>query len=108
MNKQIEEMTKIICQMYRREKEKKCAGVQDCDCKCLQYNRCEALFNMGYRKTTDVAREIFAELETVLYKIVKPSIRAVGIVETKIMDGFHIRIEDYNAIKKKYESEGEE
>lgn len=56
----------------------------------------------------DVAREIFEELETVLYKIAKPSIRADGILETKIMDGFHIRIEDYNAIRKKYESEGAE
>jgi hypothetical protein len=52
MNKerQIEEMTKITCQMYRRDQEKKCAGVQECDMKCLQYQRCEALYNMGYHR----------------------------------------------------------
>lgn len=47
---QIEEMTKITCQMYRRDQEKKCAGVQECDMKCLQYQRCEALYNTGYHK----------------------------------------------------------
>lgn len=60
--KQIEEMAKITCQMYRREEAKKCAGVQNCDCKCLQYNRCEALYNLGYRKASEVAREIIKDL----------------------------------------------
>ena len=62
--KQIEEMAKITCQMYRRDKEKKCAGVQECDMKCLHYQRCEALYNAGYRKTSDIAREIFEELKS--------------------------------------------
>lgn len=48
--KQIEEMTKITCSMYCRDKEKKCAGIQECDMKCLHYQRCEALYNAGYRK----------------------------------------------------------
>ena len=54
-DKQIEEMAIITCQMYRREQEKKCAGVQECDMKCLHYQRCEALYNLGYRKASDVA-----------------------------------------------------
>lgn len=33
--KQIEEMTKITCSMYCRNRDKKCAGVQECDMKCL-------------------------------------------------------------------------
>ncbi len=52
--KQIEEMAKTTCQMYRRDKEKKCAGVQECDMKCLHYQRCEALYNAGYRKQSDL------------------------------------------------------
>lgn len=68
--KQIEEMAKITCQMHRREKEKKCAGVQECDCKCLQYNRCEALYNLGYRKASDVAREIMQEVRQALLNMI--------------------------------------
>lgn len=48
--KQIEEMAKITCSMYCRDKEKKCANVQECDMKCLHHQRCEALYNAGYRK----------------------------------------------------------
>lgn len=47
---QIEVLTKITCDMYRRNYDKKCAGVQECDMKCLQYQRCEALYNIGYRR----------------------------------------------------------
>ena len=110
MNKQIEEMAKIIHEAKMNDIIAKVTGdIEDLiDCPPMNVSVAEALYNAGYRKASDVAREIFAELETVLYKIVKPSIRAVGIVETKIMDGFHIRIEDYNTIKKKYESEGED
>ena len=53
--KQIEEMAKLTCQMYCRGKEKKCAGVQECDCKCLHYNRCEAAYNFGFRKQSEEA-----------------------------------------------------
>lgn len=52
---QIEEFTKITCDMYRRDYEKKCAGVQECDMKCLQYQRCEALYNIGWRKVPENA-----------------------------------------------------
>lgn len=50
MKEQIEEITKITCPSYHRNKEKKCAGFQECDMKCLHYQRCEALYNAGYRK----------------------------------------------------------
>lgn len=55
MNKeiQIEQMTKITCQMFCGDKEKKCAGVQVCDMKCLHYQRCEVLYNAGYRKRSE-------------------------------------------------------
>ena len=57
--KQIEEMTKITCSMYCRDKEKKCVGVQECDMKCLQYQRCETLYNAGYRKQSEGEWEKF-------------------------------------------------
>ena len=49
----------------------------------------EELYNAGYRKAQDVAREIFAEIEDVLNNI-----------------GYFDEI-DFKALKKKYESEGE-
>ena len=65
--KQIEEMTKLTCQMYCRGRDKKCGGVQDCDCKCLHYNRCEALYNAGYRKQSENTIELPCKVGTTLY-----------------------------------------
>ena len=42
---QIRELTILTCDMYCRNKEKKCAGIQECDMKCLQYNRCENVYD---------------------------------------------------------------
>ena len=53
MEKQIDEMTRITCPAYHRNKEKKCGGFNECDMKCLQYKRSEALYNAGYRKIPD-------------------------------------------------------
>ena len=47
---QIEQMARITCQMYCRQYEKRCAGVAECDYKCLHYQRCEALYDAGYHK----------------------------------------------------------
>lgn len=52
--KQIEEMARITCQMYCRQYEKRCAGVEECNYKCLHFQRCEALYNAGYRKHSEV------------------------------------------------------
>ena len=50
----------------------------------------------------EVAREIFEEIETVLCRSVYPKVNANGtITSTRSMD-WHIRCDDYNAIKKKY------
>ena len=54
------------------------------------------------RIKADTAREIFEEIETVLYSVAVPTIRADGRIGGKTLDGLHIRIEDYNTIKKKY------
>lgn len=63
-DKQIEEMAKDLC---------------DIDCKGMKCNVCdsygceyrmqaEALYNAGYRKSTDLAEEIFAEIEVLIEK----------------------------------------
>lgn len=51
----------------------------------------------------EVAREIFAEIESVLFHtLIVPTVTKFGIIENKKIDGLHIRIEDYNKIKKQY------
>ena len=95
MNKQIEQMARVTCQMYTRQYEKRCAGVGECDYKCLHYQRCEALYDMGYRKASDVAREIIGEIEKI-NKQYRTTIASV-IIGQKLAE-----------LKKKYESEGEE
>ena len=53
-DKQIEEMVKTL-------------STCECDClnckSCYSWELCEALYNAGYRKAEDVAREIFEEIE---------------------------------------------
>ena len=48
--KQIEQMARITCQMYTPQYDKRCAGVGECDYKCLHYQRCEVLYATGYHK----------------------------------------------------------
>lgn len=87
--KQIEEMAKVLKGMDRLDEAK--FGFYE------SYAR--AIYNAGYRKTSDLAEEIFAEIETSL-----------------MIESFHggevyyaIRAEDYLHYKKKYtESEKEE
>ena len=49
---EIIELTKRTCNAYRRQEplDRTCGGFQECDCKCLQYNRCEAVYDAGWRK----------------------------------------------------------
>ena len=95
MNKQIEEMAEAI--------------FQNCQCG-LFFSEAEKIADFvinkqGYRKSTDVAREIFAELETVLCYKVHPVVDRDGFIHTIRTNDMRIRLEDFHAIKKKYESE---
>lgn len=103
--KQIEEMAKITCSMYCRNKEKKCANVQECDMKCLHHQRCEALYNAGYRKQGEVVKEFFDEIE----KLVSANKKTVGCA-TYEETIFYIEdfIEDLAELKKKYTGEKED
>ena len=58
MEKQIEEMTKDLCDIQ-------CKGMKCnvCDSYGCEYRmQAEALYNAGYRKASEVAEEIFAEI----------------------------------------------
>ena len=48
--KQIEEMAITTCSLYRAYLEKACAGNVECYFNCHHYDRCEKLYNKGYRK----------------------------------------------------------
>ena len=62
MNKQIEEMAKTLCEDYGECK--KCTlSNPECENPCMISEDCERLYNQGYRKASEVAREIFAEIE---------------------------------------------
>ncbi len=77
--------------------------------KALQYDRdqYEKGYINGYNSAaSEVARELFEELESIFYIASYTVRRPMGSLTTKPIDGIHMRLEDYHTIKKKY-SEGE-
>lgn len=57
---QIKEITILTCPAYCRNKEKKCAGIQECDMKCLHYQRCEIVYDSAnYHKQEKVSKVSF-------------------------------------------------
>lgn len=96
MNKQIEEMAKTLCEEYGECK--KCTlSNPECENPCMVIEDCERLYNAGYRKASEVAREIFAEIERLVYSKCF-SMRADRDVTGLIIDG-----ELLSELKKKYE-----
>ena len=90
--KQIEEMAKDICKLAD------CA-LLECmpDKHCTSYKYAQRAVDKGYRKSSDVAREIFEEIEAsakVKYW------RGGGLVV------FEVNGEDFAELKKKYTEEG--
>jgi hypothetical protein len=53
----------------------------------------------------EVAREIFEEIETLLCRSVYPRVNANGTITPITSKDWHIRCDDYDAIKKKYTKE---
>lgn len=91
--KQIEEMAKSICHApYCERRKNGCT----CDMYCKASIYAERAIDAGYRKATDVAAEIFAEIET--------SLVIGGFVNGEKY--IAIREDDYNHYKKKYTGEG--
>lgn len=105
--RQIEEIYRILLDG--------CNGIDCYECEgngkkdgCLHYHNANALYNAGYRKADEVAREIIEEIELLLRIVKIPCINAEGIV-TPMQSGYWaIDPNDYNELKKKYtESENE-
>jgi hypothetical protein len=79
-DKQIEEMAKIIGD--NTGQDTMWPEIYDC---------AEALYNAGYRKASDVAMEIFAEIEEVVYKYLNVAAYSTGDM-----------VYDLDELKKKY------
>ena len=60
--KQIEEMAKTLCSDYGECKYCICKKVESETNVCTVESDCEELYNAGYRKASEVAEEIFAEI----------------------------------------------
>jgi hypothetical protein len=93
MKKKIRETATEILQEYTN-----CYSEVDEDC----------LVNMLNRLASDVAREIFAEIENVLKIVTIPCINEEGCVTPLQASYWAIDPNDFAELKKKYESEGEE
>ena len=62
--KQIEDIGKILCGMKNG-----CDGCKFDKTYCNERNYAEEIYNAGYHKTSDVAREIFEDIEDFIYNI---------------------------------------
>lgn len=104
MNREIEEMAKTLC----GQKEHSCAECDSCDL-CEFWLEASILYANGYRKATDVAREIFEGIKQHLEKQIN-AILMFGKDDDDFYSGeLHALnvLQNYiKAVKKKYESEG--
>lgn len=99
--KQIEEMAKDLCNVCERINDCKFVGY----CLHVRVVARDMYDNKGYRKTSEVAREIFEEIE----KLVSTNEKTVGCA-TYEETIFYIEdfIEDLAELKKKYTGEKED
>ena len=100
-DKQIEEMAKYCCHPCElMEDDGSCYRGYDYKT-CLCAESAKALYNAGYRKASDVAREIFEEIRAESSYCVA-SQNGVEIYHTKLYNISAIKLAE---LKKKYESE---
>ncbi len=108
-DKQIEEMAKGICDIQ-------CNGLKcnECDTCCEYRMQAIALYNAGYRKKSDVAREIFVDVMEAVEKAIAEANKTITdktsphiseiLVSTGQMYAGHIG-KSICEVFKKYESE---
>ena len=99
--KEIEEMSREICSEYD------CViPCQSCGyygyANCRDVKSAEKLYIAGYRKASDVAREIFEEIEKLMNKLDK---RHIACGNPKQAWGVRSAMTELAELKKKYESE---
>ena len=90
VEKQIEELARSFCGLSAKLK------CSECSYECYQKEYARKAFEAGYRKTSEVAREIFAEIET---SLLMPVFKGSEVYCA-------IREEDYLHYKKKYTEDG--
>ena len=90
--KQIEEMAKDLS---------KHSFFYNGGCLMNYSNTAKLLYEAGYRKASDVAREIFAEIERIAMSKIDTDLSIAALTDTYY-------IEAIDELKKKYESEGGE
>ena len=94
-DKQIEEMAKAVCHLDRTCDE----CMTSFECKAMMYAK--RFYDAGYRKSSDVAREIFEEIGTLLY---------LNSLQGDVFTGRYFSEEletDIAELKKKYTEGGE-
>ena len=120
-NNQIEEMAKFVCNAC----EMGCGFDGECD-NGSDYKTCgisvetaEALYTAGYRKTSDIAREIFEEIEAIFNNRIvsytdmkkQPTLFFMERYAEAMITNCNIYLQDIAELKKKYTeeiTEGEE
>ena len=113
MNKQIEELAHLVCE---RDAEDLCTlDRKRCDMKCTSGDIAKHLYSHGYRKCTDVAREIFEEIVKFIFSEIPDELMPIYKAEKDFRDGvisgkreafFKVLTHLDNHLRKKYESEG--
>ena len=112
MNKQIEEMAHLIAIPCSERIEYDGVCVDDKECgECHTCTEAaKAIYNAGYRKSTDVAREIFEEIDKELSEDEQEFERLDKLYQDEVHDYARIYVDDlrerFAELKKKYESEG--
>ena len=104
MNKQIEEIKEMARAIYETGEAVEeidlryaCLHGADSDSETKFMRIARHLYHNDYRKSTDVAREIFAEIDKLVYRLLNDVRYIAGDL-----------VWDINELKKKYESEGAE
>lgn len=68
----------------------------------LQYGTVTEQQEVIDKTKEEVAWEIFAEIDNILYRFAYPSLTAIGTINVINAEGYHLRTRDYAELKKKY------
>jgi sulfatase maturation enzyme AslB (radical SAM superfamily) len=99
-DKQIEDMARDICHLPRTCDECEICAINGYICQAKKY--AERAVDKGYVKASDVAREIFEEIEKLMNKLDK---RHIACGNPKQAWGIRSAMTELAELKKKYESE---
>lgn len=102
--KQIEKMAKVFCSDYGKCDRCNLSN-PECETPCTVYDDCEALYKAGYRKASDFARNIVAELDNALHDMAMEYHNAGHPEYFAVCEMVHHKV--IRPIEKKYTEDGE-